>query len=211
MRWAWLSRWSSLYLAMERPVLRRSLRLAIRKSLLSVSSSVFLDRDEHTAAEGVETERIRKKRRTSARIDAGDKLAGLGKKVAKGSRSSNVSPYFNTATVSKPVSSKKKQQSSKPPRKKRSRVVRSPYFGKSCPPHKKLVLGRKRKKASSDTSVEQPVPRRHKHLEYPDFVPPKSPFNLVQETLWKEPWKLLIATIFLNRTTGQFSSYEGVK
>ena len=44
--------------------------------------------------------------------------------------------------------------------------------------------------------------RRHKHLEYPDFVPPSSPHGLVQEQLFKEPWKLLVATIFLNRTTG---------
>ena len=44
--------------------------------------------------------------------------------------------------------------------------------------------------------------RRHKHLEYPDFVPPKSPHGLVQEQLYDDPWKLLVATIFLNRTTG---------
>lgn len=42
----------------------------------------------------------------------------------------------------------------------------------------------------------------HQHLKYPDYVPPKSPYNLVQEQLWQNPWKLLIATMFLNRTTG---------
>ena len=30
----------------------------------------------------------------------------------------------------------------------------------------------------------------------------KSPYNLVQETLFHDPWKLLVATIFLNKTTG---------
>ncbi len=45
--------------------------------------------------------------------------------------------------------------------------------------------------------------KRHRHLLYPDFHPPPSPFSLVQEQLYKEPWKLLVATIFLNRTTGQ--------
>ncbi|ESO84369.1 hypothetical protein LOTGIDRAFT_196777 [Lottia gigantea] len=34
------------------------------------------------------------------------------------------------------------------------------------------------------------------------WTPPKSPFNLIQESLFHDPWKLLIATIFLNKTTG---------
>lgn len=35
------------------------------------------------------------------------------------------------------------------------------------------------------------------------WVPPQSPYNLVQEKLYRDPWKVLIATIFLNRTTGK--------
>jgi DNA transposition AAA+ family ATPase len=35
------------------------------------------------------------------------------------------------------------------------------------------------------------------------WVPPRSPYNLVQESLFHDPWKLLVATIFLNRTTGK--------
>lgn len=35
-----------------------------------------------------------------------------------------------------------------------------------------------------------------------EWVPPKSPFNLIQETLYPDPWKLLIATIFLNKARG---------
>jgi len=34
------------------------------------------------------------------------------------------------------------------------------------------------------------------------WIPPRSPFNLVQEYLFHDPWKLLVATVFLNRTTG---------
>ncbi|GFS02244.1 methyl-CpG-binding domain protein 4 [Elysia marginata] len=33
------------------------------------------------------------------------------------------------------------------------------------------------------------------------WVPPKSPFFLVQESLFHDPWKLLVATIFLNKTS----------
>ena len=35
------------------------------------------------------------------------------------------------------------------------------------------------------------------------WTPPKSPYCLVQESLFHDPWKLLVATIFLNRTTGK--------
>ena len=34
------------------------------------------------------------------------------------------------------------------------------------------------------------------------WTPPRSPYNLVQESLFHDPWKLLVATIFLNRTKG---------
>ncbi|XP_006894550.1 PREDICTED: methyl-CpG-binding domain protein 4-like [Elephantulus edwardii] len=37
------------------------------------------------------------------------------------------------------------------------------------------------------------------------WTPPRSPFNLVQETLFHDPWKLLIATIFFNRTSGKMA------
>ncbi|XP_066453096.1 methyl-CpG-binding domain protein 4 isoform X2 [Eleutherodactylus coqui] len=37
------------------------------------------------------------------------------------------------------------------------------------------------------------------------WTPPRSPFNLIQETLFHDPWKLLIATIFLNKTSGKMA------
>ncbi|KAJ8046675.1 Methyl-CpG-binding domain protein 4 [Holothuria leucospilota] len=45
-----------------------------------------------------------------------------------------------------------------------------------------------------------PAPRKRKTK----WTPPKSPFNLVQESLFHDPWKLLVATIFLNKTTDEF-------
>lgn len=35
----------------------------------------------------------------------------------------------------------------------------------------------------------------------PIFVPPKSPYNLIEEVLYHDPWALLAATIFLNKTS----------
>ena len=32
------------------------------------------------------------------------------------------------------------------------------------------------------------------------WIPPKSPYNLIQETLWKDPWKIFVACIFCNLT-----------
>lgn len=87
---------------------------------------------------------------------------------------------------------------------KNSSTRTSPYFDKpkdldeaALQPTElpKLTLSRQLKRKS------------HKHLQYPDFIPPKSPHGLVQEQLYSEPWKLLVATIFLNRTTGREISF----
>ena len=51
-------------------------------------------------------------------------------------------------------------------------------------------------RSSRRASFEQPV---NKKLVY---IPPKSPHNLVQETLFYDPWSLLVATVFLNKTSG---------
>jgi methyl-CpG-binding domain protein 4 len=32
------------------------------------------------------------------------------------------------------------------------------------------------------------------------WKPPKSPYNLIQEKLWKDPWKIFVACIFCNLT-----------
>ncbi|XP_054992897.1 methyl-CpG-binding domain protein 4 isoform X1 [Sorex araneus] len=56
---------------------------------------------------------------------------------------------------------------------------------------------------SSKYIKEAPSPPRRKAFK--KWTPPRSPFNLVQETLFHDPWKLLIATIFLNRTAGKMA------
>ncbi|XP_053325292.1 methyl-CpG-binding domain protein 4 [Spea bombifrons] len=44
-----------------------------------------------------------------------------------------------------------------------------------------------------------------KRKAFMKWTPPRSPFNLVQETLFHDPWKLLLATIFLNKTSGKMA------
>ncbi|KAJ3032485.1 Methyl-CpG-binding domain protein 4 [Rhizophlyctis rosea] len=43
----------------------------------------------------------------------------------------------------------------------------------------------------------------HLDVHKPRYIPPRSPENLIQESLYTNPWALLIATIFLNKTTGR--------
>jgi len=56
---------------------------------------------------------------------------------------------------------------------------------------------------SSRNILEQPLSsaawRRDKNS---DSAPPRSPFNLIQEDLFHDPWQMLIATIFLSSTSG---------
>lgn len=77
---------------------------------------------------------------------------------------------------------------------------RSRYFNRSATRHSH-ELKRKRAYNLPETSSignnsEMPTVRGK------PWVPPRSPFNLVQESLYRDPWKLLVATVFLNRTQG---------
>ncbi|EFX70091.1 hypothetical protein DAPPUDRAFT_35863, partial [Daphnia pulex] len=36
-----------------------------------------------------------------------------------------------------------------------------------------------------------------------EWEPPQSPYNFIQEYLFRDPWQLLVATIFLNKTNGK--------
>lgn len=47
--------------------------------------------------------------------------------------------------------------------------------------------------------------KRPRHFLYPNYTPPASPFSLIQEELHDDPWKVLVATIFLNRTAGKIA------
>lgn len=87
-----------------------------------------------------------------------------------------------------------KQRANERKEQKRTRAkVTSPYFQ---PTSEKTSTNVRRRRLSP------PKEKTPRHLDFPDFVPPSSPYGLVQEQLFREPWKLLIATIFLNRTTG---------
>ncbi|MFT7804422.1 methyl-CpG-binding domain protein 4 [Arapaima gigas] len=56
---------------------------------------------------------------------------------------------------------------------------------------------------SGKSIKEAPSPPRRKAFK--KWTPPRSPFCLVQETLFHDPWKLLVATIFLNKTSGKMA------
>jgi len=67
----------------------------------------------------------------------------------------------------------------------KKRVVKSKYFGKN-------------------SSTKNNVPRIGLTCKS-KWIPPKSPFDLIQEKLYPDPWKLLVATIFLNKTNNKVS------
>ena len=46
--------------------------------------------------------------------------------------------------------------------------------------------------------------KKRKHISV-TYRPPKSPHGLIQERLYRDPWRLLVSTIFLNRTKGTCS------
>ncbi|XP_026222721.1 methyl-CpG-binding domain protein 4 [Anabas testudineus] len=83
--------------------------------------------------------------------------------------------------------------------------------GRSCTPvknsqNKSKSVEDKRKTSpyfSRKPFRDGPSPPRRKAFK--KWTPPRSPFNLVQETLFHDPWKLLVATVFLNKTSGKMA------
>ncbi|XP_030641127.1 methyl-CpG-binding domain protein 4 [Chanos chanos] len=81
--------------------------------------------------------------------------------------------------------------------------------GGHCSPTRDTHMGTKWLKEKRRTSPyfrkrrDDLSPPRRKALR--KWTPPRSPFNLVQETLFHNPWKLLVATIFLNKTSGKMA------
>ncbi|XP_078270455.1 methyl-CpG-binding domain protein 4 isoform X2 [Rhinoraja longicauda] len=69
-------------------------------------------------------------------------------------------------------------------------------------PKKKIERRKTSQYFSRNYAKEAPSPPRRK--AFVKWTPPRSPFKLIQETLFHDPWKLLVATIFLNKTTDQF-------
>ena len=62
-----------------------------------------------------------------------------------------------------------------------------------------------KKKSGYFAAKTKPLNRIKLKKRTSNWVPPKSPFNLFQESLYHDPWQLLIGTIFLNKTSGKFS------
>lgn len=81
------------------------------------------------------------------------------------------------------------------PASKKSRSNFSPYF--NDPSSNKPVVCKYFKSETSET------PQAKEIMKSINWIPPKSPYNLIQESLYHDSWKLLIATIFLNRTSGK--------
>lgn len=167
-------------------VLLRSLREHSHKDArASESAEVSIKRGKRRRGVADSGDRAAKRVRNSAGLSTKGRHQGKEtvRADSKAGRASRRSPYFTSA---KPAKKKPK--------------CASPYFDKDSSRMSRPELGI----AKGDTSTQQPPEKRPRHLEYPDFTPPSSPYDLVQETLWKEPWKLLVATIFLNRTTGDY-------
>lgn len=79
-------------------------------------------------------------------------------------------------------------------RRVKRKLTTSPYFSQ-----KKAGLQSGHR---SEQNGEKDERRRPRHLCV-HYVPPRSPFCLIQESLFHDPWRLLISTIFLHRTSGE--------
>lgn len=94
------------------------------------------------------------------------------------------------------LSTKRKSRKSKT-----SKPIKTLDIGSSTNDAKLLGVHQSVSTAVSSDYFKPSVPSYKPQL-VPNWIPPKSPFNLIQESLFHDPWKLLIATIFLNRTSG---------
>uniref|UniRef100_A0A8C2F1N0 Methyl-CpG-binding domain protein 4 n=1 Tax=Cyprinus carpio TaxID=7962 RepID=A0A8C2F1N0_CYPCA len=68
-----------------------------------------------------------------------------------------------------------------------------------------LKISAEKRKTSPYFSRRNEALSAPKRKAFRKWTPPRSPFNLVQETLFHDPWKLLVATVFLNRTSGKMA------
>ncbi|CAG8508239.1 37012_t:CDS:2 [Racocetra persica] len=104
----------------------------------------------------------------------------------------------------------------KHPTKKLSKTV-SPYFQNISklsqrietdskyflPTKKPTVKKSSKKRVELSSSIDLDVLAEKKIAQFvPKYIPMPSPHDLVQESLYYDPWKHLIATMFLNRTRG---------
>ncbi len=72
-------------------------------------------------------------------------------------------------------------------------LKKSPYFDSKC----------KSRPKSACNSTQNGRAKCVRKILTEKWTPPKSPYCLIQEILYHDPWQLLIATIFLNKTSGR--------
>ncbi|KAK7794398.1 hypothetical protein R5R35_011677 [Gryllus longicercus] len=70
------------------------------------------------------------------------------------------------------------------------------------------MIKHEHKSVISRCSSERKIKLYHENyqdskLKHTNWIPPRSPYNLIQETLFHKPWQLLVATIFLNKTSAK--------
>ncbi|KAJ3297587.1 Methyl-CpG-binding domain protein 4 [Borealophlyctis nickersoniae] len=110
------------------------------------------------------------------------------------------SPYFTPPQVE--VNSAPRKQTAR----KKTKKVFSPYFASPHSPAPSPASTPAQPEVAYDwktvasVGISRSVVGQHPHI--PRYVPMPSPFGLVQEQLFVNPWALLVATIFLNRTKG---------
>nr|CAD7424217.1 unnamed protein product [Timema monikensis] len=74
--------------------------------------------------------------------------------------------------------------------------------------HKRQIRDPVRQKGARVDSFRCGTVRMHKKKRW---IPPRSPYQLIQENYYDNPWQLLVATIFLQRTQGQLATRLALK
>ena len=106
----------------------------------------------------------------------------------------SVSPYFAGRGAKRPAA---EAAAASAPRKRRH-PRRSKYFAAATPPPPFLAA---LPGSGDEDGGAQGDPGRSRLPA--GWSPPRSPYQLVEEWLWHQPWRLLVACILLNKTTGK--------
>ena len=90
-----------------------------------------------------------------------------------------------------------------PPPQPVARAVLSPFFAAPSPPKAAAAAAdatspRKRPRPPAASSAFSPAKRVAGRSSW---EPPASPYGLIQETLYSDPWKVLVACVLLNKTS----------
>lgn len=81
-------------------------------------------------------------------------------------------------------------------------TIKNPTAEIATKPESRSVLQEQNQISSPYFSVPNVLPQKKDPRLPPDWDPPQSPYHFIQEYLYRDPWQLLVATIFLNKTNG---------